>query len=80
MVGQDWTVAAETGDFYEEDEPIEDVLAAWKHSAKDVTAPSRRGFNLVLDVGGEVHTAAVGETTMVSSLGLLPERPMFSPG
>jgi hypothetical protein len=30
-------VVTETGDFYEDDEPIEDVLAAWERSRKGVS-------------------------------------------
>jgi hypothetical protein len=71
-------VAIETGDFYEDDEPIEDVLAAWERGTKGVTAPRRRGFNMVFEIGRGVRAAAAGETVVVRSLSLRPDQPMVA--
>lgn len=34
-------------DFYEEDEPVEDVVAAWDSGEKGTTAPPFYGFSIV---------------------------------
>jgi hypothetical protein len=73
-------VAAKTGDFYEDDEPIEDILAAWERSPKGLTAPPRRGVNVVLQVGAGTQAAAVGLTHAGSRLSLRPDQPMVATG
>lgn len=38
---------ADQPDFYEDDEPLEDVLAAWERGVKGATAPPIWGYELM---------------------------------
>ncbi|MDP9443278.1 MAG: hypothetical protein M3P83_02575 [Actinomycetota bacterium] len=39
-------------DFYEDDEPIEDIVDAFRRGEKGVTAPPAAGYNIPLSVPG----------------------------
>lgn len=49
-------------DFYEDDEPVEDVLAAFEGGQKQLTEPPPRGRTLFVDVARNVQTET-GNTT-----------------
>ena len=49
-------------DFYEDDEPVEEVLKAFERGQKHVTEPPALGFNLHLSLRGK---PTVGETGAV---------------
>lgn len=51
-----------TGDFYEEDESLEDVVAAFESGERGETAPPAQSWTLFLDVHSAEVTATPGQT------------------
>lgn len=47
-------------DFYEDDEPVEDIVAAFERGEKRITQRPNRGFNEHISMPG---TSSVGETS-----------------
>jgi hypothetical protein len=58
----------DSDDFYEDDEPLEEIVAAFERGEKGLTAPPPRGFNETLTVPGLRPILTQYSNTTISTL------------